>query len=63
MFIKLWIKFIKLREKIKDMAKCAICNEKIENTFLCKIRGTFIKKKAVCSACQKVHGKEVVKKI
>ena len=45
------------------MAKCALCNSKIENTFLGKIRGTFVKKKVVCSACQKEHGKDLKKKI
>jgi len=42
--------------------KCAICNAKIETTFLDKIIGTFIgkgkKKKAVCPNCQKTHSKE-----
>lgn len=37
--------------------KCEICHEKIETTFLSKIRGTLIKKGkktyAVCSNCQK----------
>ncbi|MBI2138416.1 hypothetical protein HYU13_02420 [Candidatus Woesearchaeota archaeon] len=33
--------------------KCAICNEKIEMNFLNKIMGTYIRKKAVCSICQK----------
>lgn len=38
--------------------KCSMCNEKIEETFLGKILGTYIKdgkgkKQAVCSACQK----------
>ena len=35
------------------MAKCEICRDKIEETFLEKIRGTYINKKAVCSGCQK----------
>jgi hypothetical protein len=39
------------------MVKCDICQEKIEETFLGKIKGTYIKKKgklkAVCSKCQK----------
>jgi len=42
--------------------KCTICNNKIETTFLEKIRGTFIgkgkKKKAVCSECQKNFSNE-----
>lgn len=33
--------------------KCSVCNEKIEETFLGKIRGTYIVKKPVCSDCQK----------
>ena len=39
--------------------KCALCKIKIENTFLGKIRGTFVKKKAVCSACQKKNQKNL----
>ncbi|MBU4352400.1 MAG: hypothetical protein KJ939_04960 [Nanoarchaeota archaeon] len=39
--------------------KCEICKEKIEQTFLEKINGTFFgkgkNKKAVCSNCQKKH--------
>ncbi|HIH25457.1 hypothetical protein J4476_02280 [Candidatus Woesearchaeota archaeon] len=37
--------------------KCTVCNEKIETTFLEKIRGTYIRKgkklEAICSNCQK----------
>lgn len=37
--------------------KCSICGRKIEETFLKKILGTYIKKgkkkKAVCFECQK----------
>lgn len=33
--------------------KCSICNEKIEETFLGKIIGTYVKKKPVCDKCQK----------
>ena len=40
------------------MAKCIICKENIENTFLEKINGTYIKKKPVCSSCQKKYTKE-----
>ena len=35
--------------------KCAICNNKIEQTFLGKILGTYIGKKPVCPECQKKH--------
>jgi DNA polymerase II large subunit len=38
--------------------KCAICNGKIEKTFLGKIKGTYIKKKLVCSDCQRKYNKE-----
>ena len=42
--------------------KCAICNSKIEKTFLDKIIGTHIykdkKKHAICSDCQKNNSKE-----
>jgi len=33
--------------------KCSICGKKIEEIFLGKIKGTYIKGKAVCSECQK----------
>jgi ribosome-binding protein aMBF1 (putative translation factor) len=41
--------------------KCDICKEKIEETFLGKIRGTRIGKKVVCDKCQKKYGKDVKK--
>lgn len=43
--------------------KCDLCKNKIETTFLEKIKGTYIgsgkKRKIVCSNCQKKHGKAV----
>ena len=45
------------------MAKCDICGEKIENLFLGKISGTYIKKdkklKAVCGNCQRKLGNKL----
>jgi len=45
--------------------KCAICNSKIETTFLEKINGTFIfknkKKYAVCKDCQSKYSNENLK--
>jgi hypothetical protein len=35
------------------MVKCSKCNEKIEETFLGKIKGTFVKGKPICNECQK----------
>ena len=43
--------------------KCTLCKEKIEQTFLGKIRGTFVKNKAVCSSCQNKHGKDLLKQV
>ncbi|HIH15583.1 MAG: hypothetical protein QT08_C0015G0028 [archaeon GW2011_AR17] len=43
--------------------KCTLCKEKIEETFLGKIRGTVIKKKMVCSSCQKKFGADVEKQL
>jgi len=43
--------------------KCAICKEKIEQTFLGKIRGSYIGKKAVCPVCQKKYKDEIKKKL
>lgn len=33
--------------------KCSKCNKNIEETFLGKIKGTYEKKKPICSDCQK----------
>ena len=50
----------KVERDFKRMAeKCAICKRKVEVTFLNKIRGTFVGKKAVCSECQSKYGKGV----
>ena len=35
------------------MVKCSKCGEKIEETFLGKIKGTYEKDKVVCNTCQK----------
>lgn len=43
------------------MVKCEICRNKIEENFLEKIKGTYIKKKAVCAECQKKHTIEELK--
>ncbi|MBI2667464.1 hypothetical protein HYX17_01705 [Candidatus Woesearchaeota archaeon] len=40
------------------MPKCHICKDKIEETFLNKLIGTYINKKSVCSVCQKQYSKE-----
>jgi len=53
----LYIEF--LGEKIK----CAICSEKIETIFLDKIKGTYIKKKTVCSNCQREYKDKLKEKI
>ena len=43
--------------------KCVLCKNKIEESFLGKIKGTFVKKKAVCPACQQEHGEELKGKV
>jgi len=50
------------------MVKCSLCGNKVEETFLGKIEGTYVgvsrkEFKAVCSDCQKKHKdlKELVK--
>ncbi len=43
--------------------KCVLCKNKVEETFLGKIRGTLIKKKVVCSACQQKFGAELEKEL
>jgi len=35
------------------MVKCTECKETIEETFLGKISGTYIKGKPICKVCQK----------
>ena len=45
------------------MVKCDICGEKIDNLFLGKISGTYLRKekklKAVCSNCQRKLGDKI----
>ncbi len=41
---------------------CAICKEKVEETFLGKIKGTYVGKKVVCINCQKNYSMEEIKK-
>ncbi|MBR9690676.1 hypothetical protein GOV08_03245 [Candidatus Woesearchaeota archaeon] len=50
--------------------KCKVCGKKIEETFLKKIVGTYIKDKkgkkhAVCASCQKEYGdkEKILKKL
>ncbi len=38
--------------------KCSKCGNKIEETFLGKMKGTFIDKQPVCQECQKKEEKE-----
>tara|TARA_Y100000310_G_C20643462_1_gene795263 strand:- start:1151 stop:1303 length:153 start_codon:yes stop_codon:yes gene_type:complete len=46
--------------------KCDICKKKIEETFLSKIKGTYVgsgkSKKAICQNCQKANPIEEIKK-
>ena len=35
------------------MIKCSICGKEVEVTFLGKLKGSYVKKKAVCSSCQR----------
>ncbi len=43
--------------------KCDICKEDVEETFLHKLKGSYIKvdkkQKVVCSSCQSKHKEEV----
>ena len=49
------------------MAKCDICGGKVEELFLGKINGTFIKKdkkkKVVCSDCQRKLKNDIYEKV
>lgn len=35
------------------MVKCSLCKNKIEETFLGKIKGTYVGGKVICSECQR----------
>jgi len=43
--------------------KCSLCNEKIETGLLDKIKGTYVKKKIVCSSCQRKFKDKLLEKI
>ena len=47
--------------------KCTICKKNVKETFLSKIKGTYVKKKgkkrAVCSDCQKIHRENLKSKV
>ncbi len=43
--------------------KCILCKAKIEETFLGKIMGTFVKKKVVCSSCQAKYKDKIKEQI
>lgn len=47
------------------MVKCDICKEKIEKTFLNKIKGSYIrvnkKRKVICQSCQKKFSIDEIK--
>lgn len=47
--------------------KCELCKKKVEELFLTKIKGTYVKikgkKKIVCSECQKTHKNDVKSKL
>jgi hypothetical protein len=50
---------------LKKMAKCAICNKRIDVTFLNKIIGTHVKdskgkRHTVCFECQKKFNKQEI---
>ncbi len=54
--------------KYSNIMKCDLCSQKIEETFLEKIKGTYIGrykgKKVVCPSCQKKYSqKEISKKL
>ena len=43
--------------------KCSICNEKIETGILDKIKGTYVKKKLICSNCQRKFKDKLIEQI
>jgi len=59
---------LKNLEVVHHSMKCSICNEKIETTFLEKIKGAYTKKKGklkpICPACQRKYThKQILEKI
>ena len=55
---------------VKMAAKCEICKKRIEETFLKKITGTYVKDKkgkkhTICPECQRKFGKkeEILKRL
>ena len=45
------------------MVKCAICKGKVEELFLGKIKGSYVKKKVVCSKCQSKYKDKLKEKV
>lgn len=43
--------------------KCDLCGNKIETGILDKIKGTYIKKKIICSNCQKKYKDKLIENI
>ena len=46
--------------------KCDLCKQKVEETFLGKVKGTYLtkgkKKKVICQPCQKKESMDTIKK-
>jgi len=65
LFKNILVRFINILhiEYLGEKIKCAICGEKIETTFLEKMKGTYIKKKTVCSNCQRKYKDKLKEKI
>ena len=45
------------------MVKCDLCGKGIKEIFLGKLKGTYIKKKTICSDCQKEYKEKLKEKI
>ncbi|MEK6937350.1 MAG: hypothetical protein AABW58_04740 [Nanoarchaeota archaeon] len=43
--------------------KCSLCNEKVDTGILEKVKGTYIKKKLVCSNCQKKYKDKLTEQV
>lgn len=45
------------------MVKCILCRKTIEQTFLGKIKGTYVKKRPVCNECQRKYQRDLIDKV
>lgn len=45
------------------LMKCSLCGNKVDTGILDKIKGTYVKKKVICSDCQKKFKDKLLEKV